>query len=295
MFVACGLTGRCHQCGERYSGRRRQCVTAGACADRPARHGLEQSSGSRRGAGIAEDNQGIGGSDQGCQGHTFECGDSAVKSGHTGGRSGRAVANDVDVEESQLQQKPQDCVARCLLDGASLPGRILIPDIEPGAELQVSHDVTFDSEGRHQVEVRLEDDALREDNRRFLAVDVTERRMILIVDDEGQQDDASFVAAALSADPSLTGLTSEVRTSQTLTSSNLKKYDCIYLLNVRDLPADTTLLLAEYVRSGGGIVWFPGEQANVRWYSETLREPSLKLFPVPIGTVHEIDSGDRCS
>ena len=178
------------------------------------------------------------------------------------------------------------------LDGASLPGRILIPDIESGATLQVSHDVTFDSEGRHQVEVRLEDDALREDNRRFLAVDVTEHRMILIVDDEGRQDDASYVAAALSADPSLTGLASEIRASQALTSVDLKKYDCIYLLNVRDLPADTTLLLQEYVRSGGGIVWFPGEQANVRWYSETLRQPSLNLFPAPIGTVHEIVQGD---
>lgn len=177
-----------------------------------------------------------------------------------------------------------------LLDGTPLPGRILIPDIEPAAERQVSHDVTFDSEGRHQIEVRLEDDALREDNRRFLAVDVTEKRMILIVDDEGQQEDASFVAAALSADPALTGLASEVRASQTLTSSNLYKYDCIYLLNVRDLPADTTLLLADYVRNGGGIVWFPGEQANVRWYSESLRESSSKLFPVPIGTVHEIDT-----
>jgi len=178
-----------------------------------------------------------------------------------------------------------------LLDSSPLPGRILIPDIEPGAELQVSHDVTFDSEGRHQIEVRLEDDALLEDNCRFLAVNVTEKRMILIVDDEGRQEDASFVAAALSADPALTGLASEVRASQTLTSSNLAKNDCIYLLNVRDLPADTTLLLAEYVRNGGGIVWFPGEQANVRWYSESLREPSLKLFPVPIGTVHEIDTG----
>ena len=178
-----------------------------------------------------------------------------------------------------------------LLDSAPLPGRILIPDIEPGTELQVSHDVTFDSEGRHQIEVRLEDDALREDNRRFLAVDVTEKRTILIIDDEGQQEDASFVAAALSADPTLTGLASEVRASQTLTSSNLAKYDCIYLLNVRDLSADTTLLLADYVRSGGGIVWFPGEQANMLWYSESLRTPSLKLFPVPIATVHEIDTG----
>lgn len=182
-----------------------------------------------------------------------------------------------------------------LLDGLPLPGRILIPDIEPGAELKISHDVAFDSEGRHQVEVRLADDALREDNRRYLAVDVTERRVVLIVDDEGQQDDASFVAAALSADPGLTGVATEIRTSQSLNAASLKKYDCIYLLNVRDLPADTTLLLADYVRSGGGIVWFPGEQANVRWYSDTLRDPGLFLFPVPLGTIHEVAPDDGTS
>lgn len=175
-----------------------------------------------------------------------------------------------------------------LVDGNPLPGKVLIPDLEPAVELQVSHDLTFDSEGRHQVEVRLDEDALREDNRRFLAVDVTERRMVLIVDDDGQQEDASFVAAALSADPALTGLSSEVRTSQAITSSNLKQYDCIYLLNVRDLPADATVLLADYVRSGGGIAWFPGDQANTEWYSETLRAPNLNLFPVPVGTLQEV-------
>jgi len=174
------------------------------------------------------------------------------------------------------------------VDGTPLPGKVLIPDLEPGAELQVSHDLTFDSEGRHQVEVRLEDDALREDNYRFIAVDVTERRAILIVDDEGQQEDASFVAAALSADPSLTGLTSDIRPSQAITSSDLRRYDCIYLLNVRDLPADAVVLLADYVRSGGGIAWFPGDQANTRWYSESLRDPSVGLFPVPVGILQEV-------
>ena len=177
-----------------------------------------------------------------------------------------------------------------LLDGVPLPGKVLIPDLEPLTELLVSHDLAFDAEGRHQVEVRLDDDALREDNRRFVAVDVTERRAVLIVDDEGQQEDAGFVAAALSADPALTGLSSDVRPSQVLSSVDLKNYDCIYLLNVSDLPADVTLLLAEYVRSGGGIVWFPGDQANNRWYSETLRDPSLNLFPVPLGVVQKIDT-----
>jgi hypothetical protein len=177
-----------------------------------------------------------------------------------------------------------------LIDGVPLPGKVLIPDLESAADVQVSHDLVFDIEGSHQVEVRLDDDALREDNRRFVAVEVTDRRMVLIVDDEGQQEDASFVAAALSADPALTGLASEIRPSQAIAGVNLNQYDCIYLLNVRELPADVTVQLAEYVRGGGGITWFPGDQANTRWYSETLREPSLNLFPVPLGTLHEVST-----
>lgn len=174
-----------------------------------------------------------------------------------------------------------------LRDGLPLPGRVLIPDIEPGDTQLVAHDLTFETEGRHQVEVRLDDDTLREDNRRFLAVDVSERRQVLIVDDDGRQDDAAFVAAALSADPELTGLAAEVRPAQALSSISLDAYDCVFLLNIRELPADITRLLADYVEAGGGIAWFPGDQANARWYSETLREPSLRLFPVPLGVVQE--------
>lgn len=175
--------------------------------------------------------------------------------------------------------------ATVLVDGASQPGRILIPDIEPGSEVLIPHDLSFESEGRHLVEVRLETDPLVEDNRRLLAVDVAERRTVLIVDDEGAQEDAGFVSAALAADPALTGLSTAIRTSQTLTAGDLSTSDCMYLLNVRELPADLVLVLADFVRRGGGIAWFPGEQASVQWYSEALRKPGMKLFPLPLGVL----------
>ncbi len=180
-----------------------------------------------------------------------------------------------------------------LVDGTPLPASVLIPELEPDTSVTVSHDVTFQIEGRHQVEVRLNEDSLVEDNRRFIAVEVTDRRPVLIVDDEGQQEDAGYVAAALSADEKLTGLSVDIRTSQSLSGLNLSGYDCIYLLNIRDLPADTSILLADYVREGGGIIWFPGEQANTQWYSGTLREPQLQLFPVPLGVLRVPVSGGR--
>lgn len=178
-----------------------------------------------------------------------------------------------------------DLRATVLVDGVSQPGRMLIPDIEPGTEVVVPHDLSFETEGRHLVEVRLEPDPLAEDNRRLLVVDVAERRTVLIVDDEGAQEDAGFVSAALAADPALTGLSTTIRTSQTLTAADLQGSDSVYLLNVREQPADMVLQLADFVRSGGGIVWFPGEQASVQWYSETLRKPGQKLFPIPLGVL----------
>lgn len=187
------------------------------------------------------------------------------------------------------QSKVAELRGSVRIDGDPLPTSILFPDLEPGASLTVSHDITFQNDGRHQVEVRLADDLLPEDNRRFLAVDVTDKRPILIVDDDGQQEDAGYVAAALSADADLTGLAAEIRDSQVLTSADLSHYDCIYLLNIRDLPADAVQLLADYVREGGGVAWFPGEQANTDWYNQVLRAPQSKLFPVPLGAIRMAD------
>ncbi|MEZ6059539.1 MAG: BatA domain-containing protein [Planctomycetaceae bacterium] len=187
-------------------------------------------------------------------------------------------------------QKVSGKRAAVSIDGAELPVNLLIPDIEAESEIQVSHDVTFDSAGQHEVEIRLEEDVLSEDNSRFLVADVADKRVVLLIDDAGQQEDAGYVAAALSADPELTGLITEPRTSQVLTSADLSRYDMIYLLNVRDLPADATLLLSEYVRAGGGIAWFPGDQADTNWYNTTLQESDRTLFPVPLGTVQSAAS-----
>jgi hypothetical protein len=112
----------------------------------------------------------------------------------------------------------------------------------------------------------------------------------LLVDDEARQEDAEYVSAALSADPQLTGLATEIRTSDVLTAATLQAYDCIYLLNVRELPADATELLAAYVAGGGGVAWFPDDQANTTWYNTTLQADGRKLFPVLLGSVQSVAS-----
>lgn len=191
------------------------------------------------------------------------------------------LTNHSDIKRSGLR-------ATVLVDGETLPVKVLIPDIEPRDSVALDHDITFDASGLHEVEIRLDDDVLREDNSRFLVVDVTQTRSVLIVDDEAGQSDAGFVADALSPDPRLSGVTASIRGSDVLTTVDLTDFDCVYLLNIRELPADATQRLADYVRSGGGIAWFPDNQANITWYNTTLRSGDEPLFPVPIGTVTEV-------
>lgn len=190
-------------------------------------------------------------------------------------------------------QKSSGLRATVYIDGTALPAKVLVPDIEPAEDAVLSHDIVFESAGQHEVEIRLEDDALLDDNSRFLVADVTDSRAVLIVDDDGRQADAGFVAAAF--DPQLSGVATQVRSSDVLTTAKLDDYDCIYLLNVRELPADATQLLRDYVRDGGGIAWFPGDQATTTWYNTTLHDDDEPLFPVSLGALQKIQdtAGDQ--
>ena len=180
--------------------------------------------------------------------------------------------------------------ATVFVDGIPLPRKILLPDLEAETETVLSHDIVFESVGHHSLEIQLQEDVLQADNSQFLVIEVSERRTVLIVDDESLQTDSLFLSNALSADPSLTGINVETRSSEVLTSTSLNQYDCIYLLNVRELPADATERIKDYVVSGGGIVWCPDEQANTAWYNTTLKNAKPSLFPTQLRTVDSIQS-----
>lgn len=195
--------------------------------------------------------------------------------------------------ENYGRRKSSGLRATVFVNGHALPVKVLIPDIEPGESIVLDHDIVFEAAGRQEVEVRLEEDALSADDSRFIVADVTESRSVLIVDDEGSQSDARYVALALSPDPRSSGVSTGIRTSDALTNLKLSEFDCIYLLNVRELPADATQLLVEYVRDGGGVAWFPDGQANTTWYNTTLRAEGRNLFPVPLGTVTAVSNDEE--
>ncbi len=180
------------------------------------------------------------------------------------------------------EQVARDVRISIVQDGQKLPLAIHFDKIEGGAEVTREFDVTFDSPKKHKLEAALEADSLETDNRRFLAIDIAETNPVLIVDGDPSGDEASYIADALSAAPGLTGITPSIETPDYLRRHPLDRFQCIYMVNVPELPEDSIQLLSDYVEAGGGLAWFVGDAVNTAFYNEKLYREGTGLFPVPL-------------
>lgn len=169
------------------------------------------------------------------------------------------------------------------LDGDKLPLVVPFERIEAGKEVVVEQDVTFENIGKHHLQALLEGDALRQDNDRFVAIDVAVQNQVVIVDGDPSSDDAFFVAST--ADPKANGWSSLVITVGDLDRQPLENVNCIYLVNVPEVPVGELEVLREYVANGGGLVWYMGNAVKPDFYNDKLYSEGGKgLFPVPLET-----------
>jgi hypothetical protein len=171
-----------------------------------------------------------------------------------------------------------------LADGTLLARSVEIDKLEANKEIRRDIDVTFKKPGKHTVEIQLPDDSLPADNRRVVAVEINIANPVLIIDGNPENDDGSYVSMALAAEPSITGYSTRIEGPDFLRHGSLDPFRCIYMLNVPQLPADAVEILSDYVRRGGGLVWFLGDVVNTSFYNETLYTAG-GLFPVRLGRI----------
>lgn len=182
---------------------------------------------------------------------------------------GQAVAKDVRVSVFQDDQK--------------LPLTIHFLEIEAGKTAEEEFDVVFEQATRHTIRVSLEVDSLAADNSRWLAVDVPPKNSVLVIDGDPSSEEGFYVADALAANPTLTGFAPLVENMDYLRRHPLHQFQCIYLINIPELPADAVEPLRVYVEEGGGLAWFVGDLVRPAFYNETLYAEGKGLFPVPLG------------
>ena len=168
-----------------------------------------------------------------------------------------------------------------LQDGRKQPRSIPFDQIKAGEAASTSFDVTFDTPGRHDLQVGLEADALAQDNTRYLAVHIPEANPVLVIDGNPEADEALYLTDAL-GQTELTGFSTVIESVDFLRKQPLERFQSVFLLNVASLPPDAVAPLERYARDGGGLAWFLGDVVQPAFYTDKLYLEGKGLFPVPL-------------
>jgi hypothetical protein len=142
--------------------------------------------------------------------------------------------------------------------------------LEPGLKTTVSFTVTPQERGWLKGAVVTEDDDFPADDRHHFTLHVPEERRVLVVRGEGQE--TRYVDLALSSKmiADRIALRTTAIDETALASAELGQYDAVLLVGPRSLSSGEVDALTRYVNRGGGVLLFPGEQAEAATYDPLL-------------------------
>ncbi len=183
----------------------------------------------------------------------------------------------------------ENVAVRVLVDGEPIPQAITIPKINPGETITESFEVTLTTPGEHALAVQIPADALDADNFRYLTLNVPQTQRVLIADGSDATSESQYIADAISADPSITGIEVVIVRAEDLRDQELSQFSAVYLLNVPRLPAEALTLLSDYVKRGGGIAWFMGDKIDGSFYRQLARKNQMARSGKPVAKKEEAD------
>lgn len=160
----------------------------------------------------------------------------------------------------------RDVTVRLMVDGMPVDRQVL-DEIPPGGILPVSLFARFEKEGVFAVAAELGEDHLAVDNRRYLLASVRKGINVLCVDGDPSSEpfrgEADFLNAALQPGLQEQAGSGGIRVTTVppgrLGSEEPGKHDVVILANVPDLPREQVNALESYVRVGGGLMVFLGD------------------------------------
>ena len=172
-------------------------------------------------------------------------------------------------------------------------GVATIPELSPGASTSVSLSHEFPTAGVSEIACQLAaKDALTGDNEARVLVQVYERLPILMVEEPNIADplesDSAFVLAALGArkDGGTSGWHSvfepTVIEPGALASTDLHRFRCVILADLRSAEPVVIDKLEAYVRSGGGLWIALGARTDETLFNERLHRGGLGLAPLKL-------------
>lgn len=161
-----------------------------------------------------------------------------------------------------------------------------------GEKGQVLFTHAFEAAGSHVVEVTAEADTLKADNTILASIPVRDRLPVLLVNGapgngplKGETDFAELAlqpyAAAQVALADL--ILPTVVAPEKLDGKAIENAAVIILANVRKLNDDQVRALENAVKSGKGLMIFPGDRVDTAWYASALVKGGKGLLPMAFG------------
>lgn len=182
--------------------------------------------------------------------------------------------------EISVQNFSNSAVSNYFLD-LEMEGRSLGQyevSLEPGHTRSFLFEYVPEKSGDVRGLARLEGDAFAFDNTRYFALKIPETRNVLLI--ERPEDQASsFVAPVLEAARTTSAQLSFVRrTPDALQQEELSRFDAVILNGLAVIPGFLQENLQRFVQDGGGLIVFPGQQADLGSYNAFLRRLNVGQF-----------------
>ncbi|MGO9470052.1 MAG: BatA domain-containing protein [Isosphaeraceae bacterium] len=164
-------------------------------------------------------------------------------------------------------------------------------DLPPAEDVPVVFRQQFTAPGDHFIEIAIDDDPLALDNHRWMVAPVRESVNVLLVDghyrSEPYESETDYLAQALSPSEESPGqprpIRVEVVSESQLSHRDLAPYDVVVLCNVAQFTQPEAAGLDDFLKQGGGVVVFGGDQVVADNYNRLLYAGGQGLLPASIG------------
>jgi SAM-dependent methyltransferase len=165
-----------------------------------------------------------------------------------------------------------------------------IDSLPPGGSKSVSLFAKLRTEGFHSIVARIPEDRLSADDKRTLAVRAIKEVRVLLVDgdpgEEPRDSETFFLRHALIPVPPSEQPNYFIKvvrlTAPEIASARLDDFDAVVLANVADFSDAVAKNMEQFVRRGGGLVFFSGGRINPAFYNEQL-SAKYHLLPATVG------------
>jgi hypothetical protein len=143
----------------------------------------------------------------------------------------------------------------------------------------------------HCLEVRLQPDALPDDNQRFMVLKVPEALEVLLIVpslSSVSESSAPYVRMALAPGGTKSGIRVRQELPSYLAEKPLEQFNAIFLLDLPMLEPAAVKALENYVAGGGGVAFFPGTNTDLDFVRHHLYKGGSGLFPASPVAVQEL-------